>query len=523
MFINLNPKKIIRHTMFICCIIIFSVIIYFFISYSAHQDLTNYFVENVDNEIKLSWECPRLSSIDYLELRICYTTGELYSDPIILSRSCQEYHFQDGSHGMAYLFSLTAFFNDGTCGQQFTSKGIFLDYDQLPDLPIISINTADKSTPTYEIISKENATSITNNEYITGNMVFSKDAQTRFVSKIKIRVRGNTSSALNIKKSYKIILENPMDLLELGSEYADKEWVLLGTGGTQLNTYIGNYLAELCDAEWVPRMRFVNVFLNNEWIGHYLLIESVKESPVRCNISSGGYLFESDAYWWNSEGKYFKTDCLEIDSAKKQGFTLKYPKIKDSNDSKVIPLKKYMEDFETYLFTENEYFWDYMDMDSFITWIMVWDLLGGTDAAGSNIYYYLNDLDPYNPTSNKLKMGPLWDFDGSFPENPDAYSRQHTYNTASGLYFSELFKYEQFNTAYCDKWNQIKDILVPDLRNKLMDLCNEQGQALNESRVLDSLRNNYLPVTIEDEISDRLIWFEAKVDWLNNTICATEE
>lgn len=518
-----NPKKIIQLIIFICCITLLSICICFII-YNTPQDITNYSAENMDNEVRLSWECPRFSSIDHLELSVYKTTGEPYSDPIILPRSCQEYYFQDGHHGKAYIFSLTAIFRDGTCGQQFASKCIFLDYDQLPDLPIISIITADGTVPTYEVVSNgPTAIGIANNDYVPGSMVFSQNAQTSFVSKVKIRVRGNTSSALSIKKSYKIVLEDPLDLLELGNEYADKEWILLGSGASQLNTYIGNYLAGLCGAEWVPKTRFVNVILNNEWIGHYLLIESVKRSTARCNISSDGYLFECDAYWWNSGDKYFKTDCLEIDSADKLGFTFKYPPIKDSDDIKAVLLKKYMEEFETKLYTGNENFWEYMDIESFVAWIMVWDLMGGTDAIGSNMYYYIYDLDPSDPTSNKLKMGPLWDFDGSFPEYADAYAIQHNYETPSGLYFNELFNYEQFNIAYRDKWNQIKDRLVPELRDTLMDLYNEQGQQLNESRTLDGLRNNYHPLTLEDEISDRLLWFETKRNWMENTLCFTEE
>lgn len=526
MYIRTSPKKFIRLIMFTCCIIISGLLIYSFIKNSP-RDILNYTVENMDKGIKLSWISPPFSSIDHIELSVSYTTGELLFQPIVLPRSCQEYHFKDGCHGAAYIFSITAIYKDGTSGQQFSSNGLFIDYSQLPDLPVISITTAGGTPPAYEIVADESSIpegiSITNNEYIAGNMSLFQDGQTSSAVRMKICVRGNTSSALNIKKSYKIVLDEPLDLLGLGSEYADKEWVLLGSGGSQLNTYIGQYLAGLCGAEWAPRMKFVNLMLNNEWIGHYVLIESVKRSAVRCDISPGGYLFEYDAYWWNSEEKYFKTNCLQIDPAFKLGFTLKYPTVKSSTDHKVILLKEYMETFETCLYTGNEHFWDYMDMDSFVTWIMVWDLMGGTDAMGSNMYYYIYDLDPSNPTSAKLKMGPLWDFDGSFPENPDTYSIQHTLSSPSGLYFSELFTYEPFNTAYYTKWNQVKSSIFTELEYALLDLCGAQGPALNESRILDGIKNNYYPLTVEEETAARLAWFKAKAQWLDNMLYTTEE
>lgn len=512
--------------MLTCCIMVFGLLAYTFFSNSP-RDIQNYTIENMDKEIKLSWISPRISSIDHIELSVSYTTGELLSQPIVLPRSCQEYHFKDGCHGSAYIFSLTAIYKDGTSGQQFSSKGLFLDYSQLPDLPVISITTANGTSPTYEVVTDESTIppgiSITNNDFIAGSMSLIQDGQASSATRMKIRVRGNTSSALNIKKTYKIVLDKPLDLLGLGSEYADKDWILLGAGGSQLHTYIGQYLAGLCGVEWTPRMKFVNLMLNNEWMGHYVLIESVKKSAVRCNISSDGYLFEYDAYWWNTGEKYFKTECLQIDPAYKMGFTIKYPQIKNRTDQKVLLLKEYMEAFETCLYTGDEHFWEYIDMDSFVTWIMVWDLLGGTDAMGANMYYTIYDLDPSDPTSSKLKMGPLWDFDGSFPENPNSYSMQHTYSSPSGLYFNELFTYEPFITAYRAKWDEVRNDIFTELEYELRDLCRDQGQALNESRILDGIKNNYHPLTIEDEIAARLAWFEAKADWMDNMLHTAEE
>lgn len=470
----------------------------------------------MDNKIKLSWESPFPGSIDYLELSIA--DGKGYSETIYLPSASQEYLFQNGKHGEMYTFSLKTRFKDGTDGEEFIEESLFLDFSQLPDLPLITINTADGIDPTYDDTIKEKATfpgeTITNNEYVTGSMLFIQNGQSSLLSKVKIKIRGNSSSALNVKKSYKIVLDDPMDLLGLGNEFADREWILLCTGDN-LNTYIGEYLADLCGAEWAPKMRFINVNINNDWKGLYLLIESVKRSPVRCDVDSTGYLFESDAYWWNSDGKYFTTK-----HSKPIGFTFKYPKVENDKDTKVILLKNYMEEFENYLYTGDEHFGEYIDVDTFVSWIMVRDILGDFDILGSNRYYYKYDFDPLNPVSSKLKMGPLWDFDACFVNSED-YSSQHSISNG-GLYFGELFKYELFYDAYLEKWDEIEDNLLLETENLLTNLYNEQGNALEESRILDAARYRRQPDSVKDEISRKMEYLEIQINWMNNMLRLSE-
>ena len=94
-----------------------------------------------------------------------------------------------------------------------------------------------------------------------------------------IRIRGNTS-AWRDKKGYKINLQEPADLLFRGYEkmYRDKEWLLINDERGALNTLIGHKVNELIGMPWAPRFKFVNLVLNGEPQGLYILIESVKRN-----------------------------------------------------------------------------------------------------------------------------------------------------------------------------------------------------------------------------------------------------
>ena len=92
-----------------------------------------------------------------------------------------------------------------------------------------------------------------------------------------------------------------------------------------------------------------------------------------------------------------------------------------------------MEDFEEALYSGGD-IGAYIDLTSFARWILIHDLLGTDDAAGSNRFLYKNDLEAGDPLSSKLMMGTLWDFDSSF--RSDGWSYLHT---TDWFYYPLLF------------------------------------------------------------------------------------
>lgn len=249
---------------------------------------------------------------------------------------------------------------------------------------------------------------LANAEYLPGEMVMSGRGIKRISMPINIRVRGNTSSIVQDKKSYKILLNDTYDLLGRDSGYSCKEWVLLNNG-RNLNTYIGNYVGVLCEMEWQPQMIFVNVMLNGDWKGCYCLTEAVTLESACGLISETGYIFENDAYWWNSEGAYFKTEKQIY----QLGYTFKYPKIRNKDEAVALALKNYMQEFEDRILSGDVSYQHYIDEESYISWILARDIIGNGGGGGSNMYFYKYDFDVNNPTSSKVKMGTLWNFDGA--------------------------------------------------------------------------------------------------------------
>lgn len=474
--------------------------------------LQNVTITSNDREILLAWDLPFLTGIETLRVEI---SGRNFSDVRYLPAQQKKFHFTEGVPGTRYGFSVTALYQDGSQGEEIQKQTMFLDESELPNLPVFFISTASGEDPSSEAVQAPEGlwgASLTGNEYLNGNLIFHRPESRELSLKMKICVRGNTSSAYYEKKSYKIVLKEPVDLMDRGGRYADQEWLLLNCG-TTLNNSVGEFLSDLCGMEWSPHFMFVNVVLNGDWKGLYLLCESVSAGTARVDVGRDGYIFENDAYWWNSDGIYFKVD-EQIDPL---GFTFKYPKITDAQDPRIDVLKNYMQTVTTLIRTEDPALWDYIDEDSFAAWIMVRDLMRQEDAGGSNMYYFIYSLEPGNPTEYQLKMGPLWDFDMALRasetrfEQLNGWSAQHT---ISYTYFSYLFDTEYFTSLYRQKWNSLPQDALEQFDRYLEQIAATEGMDIQKSRELDAERWGTACTDLRQEIDYDKAFIRRQYEWI---------
>lgn len=217
----------------------------------------------------------------------------------------------------------------------FTAQAVTVDSIAKLGLPVLSITTIDAKEPTCDYaFAPEGAWGITtvNQTKVKGRCLLVSHTDTLFdsgeylkdKSGMTLRIRGNTSAYYSAKKPFKLKLEKKNDLLARGdSSYYDKNWVLLSTGDC-LYTLFGNKVNELVGMPWTPAAIFVNLIINDDYRGLYMLIEQVRRNAdCRLNVDKQtGYVIERDAYWWN-EDVYFNTDLYNKE------FTFKYPDPED--------------------------------------------------------------------------------------------------------------------------------------------------------------------------------------------------
>ena len=393
------------------------------------------------------------------------------------------YVFTDGVHGTFYTFELKYKMNDQDFSASVRRK--FLDFDKLPELMTLYINTEDGRDPYYTRTSARQ-------EHLFGLTIKDNNFKNATLNNnipLKIRVRGN-SSAYGPKKSYKLVFEEEQDMLGLGQEYADKEWLLLGKSALQ--TYLGFQIGKFAGMEWEPRVRFVNVMMNGDWKGLYILCESIKKHPKRVALDEDGFLIEGDGYWWKETGVVLESDLL----SDKIEFTFKYPKPASKSDERFVTIEKRIQQIESSIErAADEELASLVDLDMFASWLLAHEIMGTSDGFGSNMFFYQKNFNK----GTKLKMGPVWDFDTMFFEPMGGHSKFWALNST---YFPRLLEKPEFRSLYKKKYFDIVPSVEAAMKSELEKLKDIPG--LNESMKIDRYtRPVESPIDAE---TTRLIW-----------------
>ena len=391
-------------------------------------------------------------------------------------------------------------------------------------LPWVEVTTVGGEEPTCDYVSPPEGgagTGIANATKVPGRLrifaggeyVYDSGDYVKDNSGITIKIRGN-SSAYEAKKPYKVKLEKKADLLCRGDDACkDKEWLLMKDeyfikGGKLLHMMIGLKAAELCGVTWEPQAQFVNLTVNGDYRGVYMLCESVKRNEKsRVNIDKTGYIVEMDPYWWN-EDVWFSTTRHE------KRYTFKYPDSDDVAAEQIDYIKGILDDLEDAVWTGA--YPSLLDVESMATWLMAHDILGTYDAYGSNIFFTKYD----NTSESKVSMGPLWDFD-TIMETEGAWATIHD---KFDFYIYYLLCLATGHSgplvdAYLRQWqavgNDVPQQMVEFLQNFLQS---EEAEALQISNEWDLSRWQHTGASVEEMGQAAIRWFTDRETWMSDMV-----
>ncbi|MBP3601744.1 MAG: CotH kinase family protein [Alistipes sp.] len=284
--------------------------------------------------------------------------------------------------------------NDGTKYTYFVS----ISYS---NLPVVYINTKDAAP----IVSKE--------EWLKGSDIYITNAgnYNKHYEKSQIRGRGNTTWNYP-KKPYAIKLDSKEEVLGMPKH---KRWVLLANyvDKTCIRNSIAFEIARMADGlDYTPRGKHVDVVLNGVFLGNYYLCEQIKIDKNRVNISemettdvdaesiTGGYLLEIDKNF-DEVNKFYSP-------IRNRPFMIKEPDEDVLNADQFAYIQNYVTEIENALYGEGsttEGYLQYIDLDSFIDYWLVYEITGtGEPTHPKSVYMYKD-------RGGKMHAGPVWDFD----------------------------------------------------------------------------------------------------------------
>ncbi|MFI5185523.1 MAG: CotH kinase family protein [Chitinophagales bacterium] len=414
------------------------------------------------------------------------------------------------------------------------------------NLPIVVINTNGQTIPDEPKIDADMGI-IYNGAGVRNNLT---DPFNNYNGKIGIELHGH-SSLMFPMKSYGIELRdasnNSQDKSILGMP-KESDWILYAPYTDK--TLMRNFLAYTMSREmgrWAARCQFVEVVIDNDYRGIYVLMEKIKRNSNRVAIAkiastdttgdavTGGYVFSLDK---DPDGWFSSYPSPGSATISYRQFTYVYPKLENIVQAQKDYIKSYVDSFETALASPG--FEDplngvrrFADIPSFIDYFIVNELSRNVDAYRLSSYFYKDR----NSKNSKIFAGPVWDYDLAFRNanycnGSDIYGWAYQFNTVcsddpAGLvpfWWSQFMADTGFQSSLRCRWKELRqttlnsqhiDFLIDSINN----LVNEaQQRHFQRWPVLGQYvwpNPDPIPTTYDGELTSLKSWIDARLQWID--------
>lgn len=223
------------------------------------------------------------------------------------------------------------------------------------------------------------------------------------VLELTVRGRGNSSFKMP-KYGMKLEFEDKVSLFGMPKS---KDWALVANFGdkTHLRNYMMMRLSEWLGATYTPKMQFVELYLNRNYMGLYLLTETVKVAKNRVNIEKNDttFLVEKEDIK-KYDPPYVITDDFQYI------YHIKSPK--EPSEESLQLLSDHLNSFENFLTHQYRYSRDeilkWIDLDDYLLFYWVQEYSKNEDGNyARSVFFTWTKGEP-------IHFGPLWDFDLAF-------------------------------------------------------------------------------------------------------------
>lgn len=313
-----------------------------------------------------------------------------------------------------------------------------------------------------------------------------------FKSNSKFRIRGNSSRNFE-KKGYLVEFYNDdySDTrdIEIDGMVADSDWVLHGPCLDK--TLIRNYMAYNIAGEMMdysPNVRFCELFINNEYMGLYLLTEKIKyNEDGRVNItktdpktSNTSYIIKIDRPI--NDEKYRVEGLLEamgkIYTKDSGAMEILYPrKTLTANQHNYI--EKDLSKIEKTIFSrrvidENGDYRRYIDVESFVDYYILNEFTSNIDATSLSTYIY-RDI------RGKVKTV-IWDYNSAF-DNYYLSDYKNKLIFDDSWWYKYLMKDEYFIEKIIKRYRELRKSVLSDeyLLNYIDETIEYLGPAIERN------------------------------------------
>lgn len=415
----------------------------------------------------------------------------------------------------------------------------------LDRLPLFSVDTGDGV--------------IVDEPKIAADFTITEDGETLHSGKIGIEIRGQ-SSQMFPKKSYGLETwdaeGNDIDATFFDMP-EEEDWILYApySDKTLMRNVLIYDLARDMNL-YASRTKFVGVEINNQYKGTYVFMEKLKRDSERIDINklkedenegedvTGGYILKidkADAEGYTNLNSFNSSYGSNIDQTGNSiRFLYDYPKADDITGPQKDYISTYVGLFESALasdnFTDPDFGYQaYINRDSFIDFFILNEISNNVDGYRISTFMH-------KEKNEKLKMGPIWDFNLAFG-NADYCSGGDTnvwsykFNErcpddfwSVPFWWDRLLQDPAFVSRLKERWNELRGGVLSD--TAILGKVAANVDALKESGSISSnfgtwpvfgsyvWPNNFIGNSYDEEIGYLTEWIKARNLWLDTQINA---
>jgi len=342
---------------------------------------------------------------------------------------------------------------------------------------------------------------------------------------VRLRGRGN-STWWNVedKRPLRLRFIEPTSLL--GSPYPARDWILLADyfDRSLLRNYTALKLSSLLDGlDFTPAMRHVHLYVNGQYMGVYLLTDERDVEPGRMQLEWNADPHESDFF-------------MELDARASQGgvegetfvsvsgmlYDIRFPGSSGRTPAHMQYVKEYLEAVSDAIRARNfNEITRLIDLDSFIDFYIVQELLKNPDVHSLSVFMYLQGAG----SGRRLFMGPVWDFDvaaGNFTGQPLGNNPEYLVAAVINYWYRYLMQTPEFFDAVVNRWNQIIDNEIAQTLDHIQTLAATYSHEFERNFERHPTSSQLIPpqmqelISFEEHVDYLLTWLQTRIAWLDD-------
>lgn len=389
-------------------------------------------------------------------------------------------------------------------------------------IPVMFINTAN-SAP---IESKENYVDATYYIDAMNSTEFKSVGSVSDQQPLQIRGRGNYTWTGFDKKPYRLKLGAKTALLGMKKS---KHFALLAHADDDLgflrNT-VGFELSRRLGLDYTPAQQPIEVVLNGDYIGLYMLTETIRVDSNRVDITeqadnetiaeniTGGWLIEIDNYDDESQISFTEGNGEKI------RLTYHSPEVLSEAQSQYLMNLGQSMDKAIYASDKNSTEWqNLIDIDALAKFYVVQEVMDNAESFHGSCYFTKD-----RGADTKVKFGPVWDFGNAYHRSTDKF----IYNDSpfGQTWIGEIAKFPAFQNKVSQIWYEYTSKVNGDIDSFVNNFISyiSSASVKNASRWpnygnndIQSSKNNFLN-NLHNKVSWlRSQWGEGSVNTIENT------